>query len=255
MNMEKILSGKNALITGASRGIGKAIAGKFLAEGARVAIHYNSGPGAAVTLKDQYSEKTALFKADFTDLSQTEKLFNDVIRSFGHLDILVNNAGMAIGSDINSNNSKWIGEWKETIEVNLNSAALLCKAAINHFMKHGKGGIIINIASRAAFRGDRTEYMAYAASKGGLVALTRSIARAFGKHGIVAFTVAPGFVKTEMADQFIRQYGESYAMRDISLNRITVPDDIAPLIAFLASGQADHATGGTFDINAGSYVH
>ena len=117
------------------------------------------------------------------------------------------------------------------------------------------GGRIVNISSRAAFRGDQPDYLAYAASKAGLVALTRSLARAYGKDGIVAFNVAPGFTRTEMAQDFIDQYGEDYAVSDIALTRLTEPKDIAPTLVFLASGLADHATGATIDINAASYVH
>lgn len=113
----------------------------------------------------------------------------------------------------------------------------------------------MNVASRAAFRGDTPEYLAYAASKAGMVALVRSIARGCGKDGIVAFTVAPGFTRTEMAQDFIDAYGEDYASRDMALQRMTEPEDIAPTIAFLLSGMADHATGATIDLNAGSYVH
>jgi NAD(P)-dependent dehydrogenase (short-subunit alcohol dehydrogenase family) len=97
--------------------------------------------------------------------------------------------------------------------------------------------------------------MAYAASKGGLVALTRSIARGFGKEGIVAFTLAPGFVRTDMAQDFIDQYGAGYVVNDLALNTLTEADDIAPFAVLLASGLADHATGCTIDLNAGSYVH
>jgi NAD(P)-dependent dehydrogenase (short-subunit alcohol dehydrogenase family) len=111
------------------------------------------------------------------------------------------------------------------------------------------------MASRAAFRGDTIDYLAYAASKGGMVSLTRSIARGFGKQNIKAFLIAPGFVRTEMAQEFIDFYGEEKTIADLALPKLTEPDDIAPLVVFLASGMADHATGGTFDINAGSYVH
>ena len=115
--------------------------------------------------------------------------------------------------------------------------------------------IIINIASRAAFRGDTKDYMAYAASKAGVVGLTRSIARAYGKNGIKAFIVAPGFVRTEMAQSFTDEYGEEHALNDLALDQMTEPNDVAQFVVFLASGLANHATGGTFDINAGSYVH
>ena len=121
-------------------------------------------------------------------------------------------------------------------------------------LEHG-GGRIINVASRAAFRGDTPEYVAYAASKGGVVALTRSLARGLGKQGVVAFTLAPGFTRTDMAQPFIDTYGADYATSDLALDRMTEPADIAPTIVFLASGQMDHATGATIDLNAGSYVH
>ena len=138
--------------------------------------------------------------------------------------------------------------------INLRAVELLCRLGIRHFQEHG-GGRIINVASRAAFRGDIPEYMAYAASKGGVVALTRSIARAFGKDGICAFVIAPGWVRTQMAQDFIDEYGEEAATKDLALDRMTEPADLAPLVVLLASGLADHSTGGTFDVNAGSYVH
>jgi len=140
------------------------------------------------------------------------------------------------------------------MSVNLQAVGILCKQAIMHFVKR-KSGIIINIASRAAFRGDTSDYLAYAASKGGVVALTRSIARAYGKQGIVAFIIAPGFVKTDLADEFIEAYGEGIVKDDLALNELTKPENLTPLITLLASGLANHATGGTFDVNAGSYVH
>jgi NAD(P)-dependent dehydrogenase (short-subunit alcohol dehydrogenase family) len=148
----------------------------------------------------------------------------------------------------------WREAWDRTQAVNLRAPALLGRAALAHFAERG-GGRIINIASRAAFRGDTPEYMAYAASKAGLVALTRSIARGYGKLNVKAFLVAPGFVRTEMAQQFFDAYGEAFALDDIALPALTEPEDLVPFVVLLASGLADHATGGTFDINAGSYVH
>ncbi|MCK5101466.1 MAG: SDR family oxidoreductase, partial [Cyclobacteriaceae bacterium] len=177
-----------------------------------------------------------------------------VIKDFKKIDVIVNNAGVAIKSDPEKDDVAWIDDWLQTMDINLNAIGLLSKKAIQHFKIVG-GGIIINISSRAAFRGDSKDYMAYAASKAGLVGLTRSIARAYGKDGIKAFLVAPGFVRTSMAQEFIDEYGEEYAIRDLALDRMTEPKDIAQFVAFLASGLADHATGGTFDVNAGSYVH
>ncbi len=137
--------------------------------------------------------------------------------------------------------------------VNLTSAAILSRAAVNHFVKRG-GGRIVNIASRAAFRGDTPEYLAYAAAKGGMVSMSRSIARAFGKQGVKSFVVAPGFVRTDINKPFIEQYGEDFLVKDLALARLTEPDDVAPTVVFLASGLMDHATGCSIDINAASYV-
>ncbi len=182
-------------------------------------------------------------------------LFTRVKEKYKGIDILINNAGVSIHSPLNASSSQWMRDWEKTMAINLNSAALLTRMAICHFMEEQKEGKIINIASRAAFRGDTADYLAYAASKGGMVAFTRSIARAFGKKNITAFTIAPGFVRTDMSREFFDTYGEDIAVGDIALSRLTEPGDIAPTIAFLCSGLADHATGCTIDINAGRYVH
>ena len=167
---------------------------------------------------------------------------------------MINNAGIALAIPPDATTDDWLADWDLTMAVNLRAVELLSRLAIGHFQQHG-GGRIINVASRAAFKGDIPEYMSYAASKGGVVALTRSIARGFGKAGICAFVIAPGWVRTQMAQEFIDEYGEEEAAKDLALNRLTEPADLAPLVVLLASGLADHATGGTFDVNAGSYVH
>ena len=172
----------------------------------------------------------------------------------GHLDVIVNNAGLALKSEVEEPVADFVNKWQTTMAVNLQAVGILCKQAILHFSAR-KSGIIINISSRAAFRGDTSDYLAYAASKGGVVALTRSIARAYGKQGIVAFNIAPGFVQTDMANEFIDEYGEGMVKDDIALADLTQPEDLAPMVTLLASGLANHSTGGTFDINAGSYVH
>ncbi|MBR9998732.1 MAG: SDR family oxidoreductase [Cyclobacteriaceae bacterium] len=253
--MEKYLRNKTILITGGNRGIGRALSEYFLEHEARVAVHYNKNRELAVELVEKYGENVAVFHADLGEALEVSSLFRAVIIKMKRLDVLINNAGIAIPTEITANDIEWVNDWMKTIDVNLNAVGLLCKKAIEYFIEDKIKGRIINISSRAAFRGDTAEYMAYAASKGGIVALTRSIARAFGKKGIVAFNVAPGFVQTDMAQKFFDKYGKETALNDIALNELTTPKDIAPLIGFLASGLADHATGGTFDINAASYVH
>lgn len=253
--LEKYLKNKIVLVTGGNRGIGRAISEYFIEHEARVAVHYNINRELADELIKKYGENVYTFHADLSQALDVTSLFQQVITKLKRLDILINNAGIAISSSITDNDVQWVNDWMKTIDVNLNAVGLLCKKAIEYFLENSIKGKIINISSRAAFRGDTPEYMAYAASKGGIVSLTRSIARAFGKNGIVAFNVAPGFVKTDMAQKFFDQYGEKHALDDIALNELTTPKDIAPLVGFLASGQADHATGGTFDINAASYVH
>ncbi len=248
------LTGTVMLVTGASRGIGRAIAVQAAASGATVAVHYHQRREAAERLAAELGREARAFGADLGDVTAVRRLFERVVQAYGRLHVLVNNAGIARSLPLDAPDEAWRVGWEQTMAVNLRAPELLCRLAIRHFRRHG-GGRILNVASRAAFRGDTPEYMAYAASKGGLVALTRSIARGFGKDGIVAFTLAPGFTRTDMAQDFIDTYGEAHAVRDLALDRLTRPEDIAPMAVLLASGLADHATGATIDLNAGSYVH
>ncbi len=249
------LSGLNILVTGASRGIGKAISTKLAEAGATIALHYNKNVREAENLASILGNESKAFQADLSKPDEAAKLFERVVLEMGSVEILINNAGIALSSPISASDDEWIKAWDETMMVNLTSASMLCKKAIHHFLQRKASGRIINISSRAAFRGDQAEYLAYAASKAGLVSLTKSIARAYGKDGIKAFVVAPGFVRTDMALEFMEQYGEEHAKGDVALERLTEPKDLAPLVTFIASGMADHSTGSTFDVNAGSYMH
>lgn len=251
--MQIDLSGRTILVTGGSRGIGSAIVRRLGQSGARVALHYRSARSEAEALAREIGNGAQCFAADLEDASAAVSLWASVESEFGRIDGLVNNAGIALESAIGKASDDWLADWQRTMAVNTTAPALLCRTAIAHFSRHGDGRIV-NVASRAAFRGDTPDYLAYAASKAAIVALTRSIARGFGKAGVKAFALAPGFTRTEMAQAFIDQYGEDYAMGDIALDRLTEPDDIAPMAAFLLSGLADHATGTTIDLNAASYV-
>ncbi|HEV2269696.1 MAG TPA: SDR family oxidoreductase [Steroidobacteraceae bacterium] len=252
--MQIDLSNTSVLVTGASRGIGAAVARAMGKAGARVAIHCRDQRQQAAALAQEIGASAEVFQADLSQAEECTALWHAVTARFGHVSTLVNNAGVAISSALEGATADWLRGWETTMAVNLRAPAILSRLAIEHFRARG-GGRIINISSRAAFRGDQPPYLAYAASKAGLVALTRSIARGFGKTGIVAFNVAPGFTRTDMAQGFLDQYGEDYATSDIALQRLTEPDDVAPFVVFLASGLGDHSTGCTIDVNAGSYVH
>jgi len=249
-------SHQHILVTGGTRGIGAAITRTLVECGATVVAHYNRNEESAQKLKKELGSSIHLIKADLSGAMEVAQLFSDTLEYFeGRLDGIVNNAGIALSSDIHKNAVEWTDDWLKTMDVNVNAVGLLCKRSIVQFQKQENGGRIVNISSRAAFRGDTADYLAYATSKGAVVSLTKSIARAFGKQNIKAFTIAPGFVRTDMAKQFIDQYGEGFALDDIALTKLTEPEDVSPTIAMLMSGLMDHATGTTIDINAGSYVH
>jgi NAD(P)-dependent dehydrogenase (short-subunit alcohol dehydrogenase family) len=247
------LTGKRILVTGASRGIGRAIAEGLAECGGRVGAHYRERADGVDALIGKFGERVVPLRAELAEAGSAVGLFREAREALGGLDVLVNNAGVASSASFDLSDEAWVEAWDYTQAVNLRAAALLCREAVKHFAETG-GGRIVNVASRAAFRGDVPDYLAYAASKGGLVALTRSIARGFGKRDVKAFVVAPGFVRTDMAQQFFDEFGEEAAVRELALPRMTEPEDLAPIVALLASGLADHATGCTIDINAGSYV-
>lgn len=249
------LKGQNILVTGASQGIGAAVARELLGQGARIIVHYNQSREAAESLVEAYPDaKVAALAANLENPSETEELFHKSLEVLGHLNALVLNAGVFLPHSPDMATADWWQVWRKTLAINLDACGLLTKLALEHFKKRG-GGRLVYIGSRAAFRGETADFLGYAASKGGLTSLARSVARSFGGDRIKAFTIAPGFTRTEMAETFIRRKGEKTLQDEIALPNLTEPGDIAPLVAFMCSGKMDHATGTTVDMNAGSYMH
>lgn len=248
------LKNQRILVTGASRGIGKAIAKQLSDSGAEVIIHYNRNKEAALELQNTLVGNSYLASCDLSKPEEVVGFIPTICEQYGPLTAIVNNAGVSISAPDTLPTEEWLAIWNRTMDVNTTSLGILCKEFVDQARKEGNGRVI-NISSRAAFRGDTTDYIAYAASKGAVVSLTRTIARHYGKEGIKAFLIAPGFTRTDMANEILSEYGEDFALNDIALPKLTEPEDLAPMVTLLCSGMADHATGASIDINAGSYVH
>jgi len=242
------------LITGASSGIGYEISKELINKKHKLVLHYNKNKKK---LQPLLTKNTHTVSQDLSSSLGAQQLYEETIAHFGFPDVLINNAGIAISSSVNTDADFWNSSWNKTLNVNLGAPAYLCKCFIN--IKRNKNihsrFRIINISSRAAFRGETEDYISYACSKGGVVSLTKTIARSFGKKdNVLAFTIAPGFVKTEMIKDFLNKEGENYIKKGIVLDRLTEPKDISPVVSLIVSGKLDHATGSTIDINGGSYL-
>jgi NAD(P)-dependent dehydrogenase (short-subunit alcohol dehydrogenase family) len=248
------LTGRVILVTGGSRGIGAVIVRTLAHAGAHVVLHYGQHRDAAQAVAaDVPAGRCHLVHADLSVPGAATDLWKESVAWRGHIDIVVNNAAVATTARIEDPADQWQAMWRETLQVNVMAVADICREALLDYRTRG-GGTIINIASRAAFRGDEPDYMHYAASKGAVVALTKSIARGFGREHVVAYGVAPGWVLTDMARPAIQSRGLDTLTRDIPLGAMARPEDVANVVAFLASGLAPHATGTTIDINGASYV-
>jgi 3-oxoacyl-[acyl-carrier protein] reductase len=250
-------TGKVALVTGGSRGIGAATVRAIVAGGGAAVIHYGSNRPAAEALAAELGpHRCHLVQAELSQIGATGPLWADAISWKGQVDIVVNNAGMFIDENREGSDVDWHAAWTHTLQVNLISTADLSRAAINHWLATGRNGAIVNVASRAAFRGEDPNHWAYAASKGAMVSLTKTLGRAYSGQGIYTYTVAPGFVLTDMAQAaFDAEPGMMERLiRDIPHGAIAPASDVANAICFFASGLATHATGQTLDINGASYL-
>ncbi len=230
----------NILLTGASRGIGAATFDLLRASGHDVAGHSTKGP-------------EELIAGDLADPDAPRRIWKEAIARLGRIDVLVNNAGIYEAVAEDAPGADWQAAWQRTLTVNLVAAADLSRLAVGHFKQNG-GGRIVNVASRAAFRGDSPQHWHYAASKGGMVAMTRSIARAYAAENILAFAVAPGFTVSEMTEDYLAGRGGAAIIADIPLGRVTSTDEVAEAIRWLAIEAPAAATGSVIDLNGASYV-
>jgi NAD(P)-dependent dehydrogenase (short-subunit alcohol dehydrogenase family) len=230
----------NILLTGASRGIGAAALAALESSGHTVAAHSTKGGGG-------------LIAADFTDREAPRTLWDAAVGKLGRIDVLINNAGIFEGVDVHSSDEEWHAAWERTLTVNLRASADLCRLAVRHFRENG-GGRIVNVASRAAFRGDSPNHWHYAASKAGMVAMTRSIARGCAAENILAFAVAPGFTVSEMTEEYLTGRGGAQIVADIPLGRVASTVEVAETIRWLATDAPPSATGTVIDVNGASYV-
>jgi NAD(P)-dependent dehydrogenase (short-subunit alcohol dehydrogenase family) len=231
------------LITGTTRGIGAAIRDELTRNGGRVIGHGSRGDGP-----EQIG-------ADLAVPGAAEELWQQALeRLEGRIDILINNAGVYERASVGESTEVWAARWNRTLQINLQAAADLCRFAVSHFRSRSGGGRIINVASRAAYRGDSPEHWHYAASKAGLVAMTKSIARGFALEEIFAFAVTPGFTMTGMADEYLSSRGGDKLIAEIPLGRVGTPEEVANVVSYLALSAPPSMTGAVIDINGASYV-
>ena len=247
------LKGRTVLVTGGSRGVGAAIVRAVCGAGATAILHYGSSDETARLVRDEVGgERCHLLRVDLADLDAAEKIWRGARDTAGRVDVLVNNAGIFEPVAVDAPVAEWRAAWDRVLRVNLLAPAELCRHAIVDFQRQG-GGKIINIASRAAHRGESPDQMPYGASKGALVTLTKTIARGFASDGVLAFAISPGFTDTDMAASVDKAALRKF-VAEIPLGEMAPPEEIGALTAFLCSDHARHLTGATFDINGASYV-
>ena len=248
------LDNRVVLITGAGGAIGSATARTMVKAGGRVLLH-DRDEALLTDLAADLGDRATTLTADLSDARATGDLWTRAESVHGRIDVLVNNAGIYPPAPLDDPLDQWLGVWDTSLAVNLIAPAVLCRAAVKSFAGQEGGGIIVNLASRAAFRGEDPDYWHYAAAKAGIVAMTRTIARQYGRDGVTAFAIAPGYVDTPFNQVFADTVGVEVAAEDTGLGEVARPQDIANVVVFLASGMARHATGATIDINGASYVH
>jgi NAD(P)-dependent dehydrogenase (short-subunit alcohol dehydrogenase family) len=247
------LTGRLILVTGASRGAGAAIAQACAEAGGDVLVHYASNRARAEAVAAALGPRCAgLVESDLSLPGAAQALWDGAVLAGGRApDALVLNHGIFEAAGIASHEADWRANWARTLQVNLTSCADLARLAARAWLG-GKGGSLVAIASRAAHRGDDADHASYAASKAGLIALIKTLARAHAHQGLLAYAIAPGWIDTDMAPQDAAARAQAEA--GVPLGRMAAPEEIGALAAFLLSGACASATGATFDVNGASYV-
>ena len=253
--MELNLKNKNVLVTGGSRGIGKAICVAFAKEGANVIINYSNSKELseqlASQLENEMNVRAVAISANLENEEQLNRLLHQSEIALGSIDILVNNAAVCPSGPIHSY-TKSI--WEKTFSVNVTGMFLLSKYVISKWLEKGFQGAIINVASQAAFRGSTTGHLPYDSSKGAMIAFTRGLAREVAKQGVRVNAIAPGLVRTEMVIKTWEEKKDRY-LQTIPLYRIAEPEEIASVVLFLSSDKASYITGATIDVSGGLLMH
>ncbi len=247
-------TGKAILITGASRGIGRACAREFAAFGGKVAVHYGTNQAAAGdTLQSLAGAGHITVQADITDAGAVERMVSQVEAAFGHIDVLVNNAGIFEEHPLpRVDYAAWQATWTRILSTNLIGAANVTYCVAQYMIGQGSGKII-NISSRTAFRG-KPEASAYAASKAGLNAMSQSLAQALAPYGVYVYVVAPGVVETDMAARDQATPAWVAVQQQSPLGRVCRPEEVAYTVVFLASAGTEYLTGGIVDLFGASYL-
>lgn len=231
------------LLTGSSRGIGAAAKAALEKRGAKVI-------GQATT-----STAVDTVPADFCEPGAPHELWEAALaRAGGKIDVLVNNAGLFDPNPIERSDIEWLDAWEDTMRINLTASAQLSRFAVKHWQERGVGGRIVHVASRAGHRGDSPAHWHYAASKGGMLAMHKTIARQYAAGGILSFAITPGFTDTAMAGDYLDSRGGAGLLADIPLGRVAEPEEIAKIIEFCALDAPPSLTGATLDANGASYV-
>ncbi|MFH1755671.1 MAG: SDR family oxidoreductase [Candidatus Latescibacterota bacterium] len=247
-------SNQNIIVTGASGGIGRAIAHQFAERGGRVLVHYFSSRDTAEQVVQALpGQGHFAAQADVSDPRGAEQLISLAEDRFGRIDVLVNNAGIYEEHAImEAGYDEWQTVWDRVVKTNLYGPANLMFCVIASMHRHG-GGRIVNVSSRGAFRGE-PDAPAYGASKAGLNALGQSVAKAVGGQGIFVFTVAPGFVETKMAQRGLAGAKGDFIRNESPLGRVAKPEEVARTVVFLASRGSEFLTGCIVDVNGASYL-